>query len=244
MDMEAFKLKDDIGVDSSTAASHVTSRSSHPASTPPNSAAEAEISRIKSSARAKMEGTFTKLWDKICETVLECQNDTPNIAQKEVELEQARRDIQKLEERIRQQEEEIIRYRSQTLRSIDSTEISDRQISDELTNIYMGLSNWVEGLPEPAHPGCDWEAVFHFMACEGYQLSFNELIAYKQAADAQEELVKHVVFSILWANIFVPLLVGASEEQNSWLGELCSNMELLQPEKGILSFNTSPKEFD
>jgi hypothetical protein len=184
MDMEASKLKDDLGADALTAPSHATRSSNHPASALPNSATDAEISRIKSSARAKMEGSFTKFWDKICETVLECQNDTSNIAQKEAELEEAHRDIQKLEERIRQQEEEIIRYRSQTLRSIDSTEISDRKISDELTNIYMGLSNWVEGLPEPARGGCDWGAAFRFMACEGYQFNFDGPITPEQAADA------------------------------------------------------------
>ncbi|GLI78719.1 hypothetical protein PoHVEF18_007040 [Penicillium ochrochloron] len=236
MDTDSSNKEGDTEPHASTTPPHATKSPGPSASSPQYDATHDDQSRIKSSKMAKLESGFTKLWVTVRETLLDSQNDTPTIARQEAELEQARKDIQRLEERLRQQEDEIIRYRSETFRSLNAFEISDRQISDELTSIYMGLSNWVEGLPEPKNGDYNWQEVMQFMGHNGYTVIFNELFATEQAGDTQMELLKHIVCSILWDNIFEPLLVGATEDQNLWLKELCANIRLLQPPKDILEF--------
>lgn len=215
----------------STASPRIT-RPSSSASQPQYILPDDELSTIESDSRAKLEEGFKEFWSEICKTVLDCHNRTPSNAIKTAELEQARSVIQELKQRIHQQEEEIIHYQSETFRFIGPSEVSDRRISEELTSIYMSLSNWVESLPEPRDGGCNWDGVKQFMTGNGYELQPNRLSTTEQIADAREELMKHVTFSILRGNIFQPLLVGATEEQNSCLEELCSNMKSLQQGQG------------
>jgi small-conductance mechanosensitive channel len=232
MDMDIPIKEEDTGTHASTASPHTTKNVGSSASSPQDDANHNKLSRLKLSRMAKLESGFTNLWEMARDTLLDCQNDTPAIARKEAELEQVRKDIQRLEERLRQQEDEIIRYRSETFRSFNSFEISDRQISDELTSIYMGLSNWVEGLPEPKDGDCNWQNLMQFMHRNGYTMIFNQSMTPEHMAETQVELVKHVVCSMLWENILEPFLVGATKDQMSWLEELCVNIKLLQPPKG------------
>lgn len=149
------------------------------------------------------------------------------IGRKDIELTAAHK-------RIRQLEAEVDQYQSQIFRSITTFKVSDSSISDELSSLYEGLSNWVVGLPDSRCFAQDWPDVHMFLQANGFPnsnfTSRAEVITYAEA-----ELLTAAAFRVLWAVLFEPSPIGLSSENRVFLELVQSTMSLLEPKKGAMT---------
>lgn len=191
-----------------------------------------EITAASSAIQPEVERILTEVTSQTRCFYQRLLNDLTNVAGEKAKLQKAHKRIEQLEKRIRQQDEELEYHRREIFKSINTSNISDRLIADELATIYVGLSNWVECLPEPSSRGCNWLGITQFLGQRNYSGEYGQGFSIDTATQAREELLTHAVFCILWKNILQPLLVGTSHMEESFLQELASKIPLVQPQKG------------
>jgi hypothetical protein len=193
---------------------------------------QGEITTTPPVLQPKSDQILEKALEEIQRFFKRLRKDLTDNAREKAELRQAYLEIEQLGHHIRQQGREIEQYRSEVFESITTFDISDRWIADELASIHGGLANWVEDLPEPDQNGCKWEAIKQFMDQRKYVTALRGDCCRETADGAQEEFLMHVVLRILWAHMLGLPCIGLTTEQHSFLAEVYSSLELMQPQKG------------
>lgn len=148
----------------------------------------------------------------------------------------ARKDIeiQALHSQARQLEKQRDEYQTQILQFSNPSEMSDISIFDEVSGLYAGLSNWVEGLVHGLE-GFDrhWPQLREFLKCEKYSTGPKNFGRWTMTSLFDGELLMMGIFKAMLSSIFLPTLVGASPEERSVLAGLYENVACIEPRKGI-----------
>jgi hypothetical protein len=148
-------------------------------------------------------------------------------------------ELQTLHSQARQLEKQCDEYQSQVFRISNPSEMSDKSIFDEMSGLYAGLSNWVEGLVHGLE-GFDryWPQLREFLKSEKYITGLKNLDRWTMASLFDGELLMMATFKAILSFIFSPMLVGASPKERSVLAELYDSVAYIEPRKGIQHKNT------
>lgn len=137
------------------------------------------------------------------------------------EMNQKDQKLQKTRKRIHHLEAELDACRTQIVKSIPTSGISDTSIMEEYSLIRDNFSNWIEGLPE-----------IHNFTSDLERLNLPPKEYPEGAAAAQSEILTFVMFEHLWMEVFNVKIFGASPEEQYFLEKLHRGIHFLEPKKG------------
>ncbi|KAJ6108478.1 hypothetical protein N7523_009801 [Penicillium sp. IBT 18751x] len=141
-------------------------------------------------------------------------------------------ELKSLNSQVRQLEKERDDYAFRVLRFMNPSEVSDNFISDELSSIYAGISNWIECILHDLEAfDHHWPSLRRYLKREGLYPRTGNLLRGTLASLANGEILVRAIFRAMGSFIFSPTLVGASFEERSFLERLCRDMHSIAPKK-------------
>ena len=150
-------------------------------------------------------------------------------------------ELKSLHSQVRQLKKERNECSFRVLRFMNPLEVSDSLISDELSSICAGVSNWVEGLVHELKAfDHHWPQLRRYLNCD-HLYPDTDTLRGTLALAADGEILMMAVFRAMWIVIFSPILVGASSEERLFLERLCQDMHSLDPKKGTSALNSCIK---
>ncbi|KAJ5666176.1 uncharacterized protein N7477_008624 [Penicillium maclennaniae] len=141
-------------------------------------------------------------------------------------------ELKSLHSQVRQLKKERDDYAFRVLQFMNPSEVSDSFISDELSSIYAGISNWVECVLHELEAFDDhWPLLRQFLKRERLYPSTGNPLQGTLASLANGEILMMAIFRAMGDLIFSPILVGASFEERLFLKRLCRDMHFIDPKK-------------
>lgn len=146
-------------------------------------------------------------------------------------------ELKSLHSQVRQLEKERDECSFRILQFMNPSEVSDSFISDELSSICAGISNWVCLIHELKAFDHHWPQLRKYLKGEDLDLDTGNILHGALASAADGEILMMAICRAMWFHIFSPILVGASSEERLFLERLCRDMHSIDLKKGTSGRN-------
>lgn len=148
-----------------------------------------------------------------------------NVSVMQNEMDLKDKELQQTKQRNQYLETELNECRTQIIKSISTSNISDATVKQEYSLFRENLSNWVEGFPEIE----DLASVINIshLSIRGWSALFPA-----EPEAAQSEILAVFASTYMHTNVFNVKVFGADKSEIEFLRYLYGGIHLLQPEKG------------